>query len=128
MHVTYDLMVVYLQPLRAVLLAQFIKPSSVRGKGFLLLIVQYCMLLLQPTPYIFLVVSARLVERRSRVCSTTVGGSLGALELVLLLCPPVDIDLRIPVPYYETQDRRIHCQYLLYVRLEDKCYAYDSCD
>src|ERR1700687_2796277 len=38
----YDLMVVYLQPLRAVLLAQFISASSLRGSGLRLAVAQYC--------------------------------------------------------------------------------------
>src|ERR1700737_2041119 len=39
----YDLIVVYLQPLRAVLLAQFIRASSLRGSGLRLAVAQYCM-------------------------------------------------------------------------------------
>src|SRR3984893_15259884 len=124
----YDLIVVYLQPLRAVLLAQFISASSLRGNGFRLAVAQYCTSLLQPTPYIFLVLSAKLMERRWRVCSTTAEGSLGALELFLLFFPPADIVLRIPVPYYEKQSQIKHCQYLLYVQHARRCYAYDRFD
>src|ERR1700694_2624495 len=39
----HDLIVVYLQLLRAVLLAQFISASSLRGNGLRLAVVQYCM-------------------------------------------------------------------------------------
>src|ERR1700687_1504994 len=60
----YDLIVVYLQPLRAVLLAQCKRASCVRGKGLRLAVAQYCTYLFHPTPYIFLVLSARLMERR----------------------------------------------------------------
>src|ERR1700682_1994824 len=37
----YDLIVVYLQPLRAVLLAQFISACSLRGNGLRFAVVQY---------------------------------------------------------------------------------------
>src|ERR1700737_884223 len=56
------------------------------------------------------------MERRWRVCSTTAEGSLGALELFLLFCPPADIVVRIPVPYCEKQNQIKHCQYLLCVQ------------